>query len=900
VADRVKKIRIEVTDNYSKGINNYVNALDKAENATAKFGKTANSGGGMSGFASSVTGAAQNLFFMGNAAMMAFKGVEGIVNQASQMAQMGFNAERSELAFEKMAGGAQEAEKWVSALKDATKGAITEADASAQAYQLMRFGLADTAEEAGKFARTVAIISAANPKLGGTSEAISQIQLTLSNMSYMRLDQLGISAGGVRARVAELKAEIAGISTEEAFKTAVMEELDKQANILGDDLLKVGNNTAQLGTRFSELKTDVGKVIGEGFEYAADKILDAADAVAILTDALSGKNAQLYTTPGAFADQAGGLRQMVEMYSPYNAQYMYGTGRDTAAETAAVRRALGLPVYTPQEWAELRVQQQVEIDAFARMYDNMINGPSSRSQAAIETTLGLSLEELPAWISHYQTLPGIKANQDAIDAMMTRWEEGFNYAERQSTAQYKAGLYGPGSMGLWQEAMGAATSAMLPQVHFGIDPASVEATRRALADAVTLDADAMRRVGRSVEGSITGSGARAAFSNELVQGAKDAGPTLATALSLDDLTGVSPRGVDTDIFSTVIGMLQEFEVEQETALDLQAQLELSLGQTTPGMELFTGLLETQTQRLADGEIDAQTYMDQLARVSGLDFSHINDLFAPLMNAGNYQGVIALLDKLEQFANPTYAGLAADYALSGELATGRRTGGAELGQGMEQAAPGIARGHVPSWLTDTIDTISNITDVLSAAQDEWPTYIAAFQAESSRYIETFSTDSQTQIGYLDAALMAMDGKIIHIEFDYSTAGGIYIPINPGENGTALDRPYNIPVGGRDAQTTPQAVVGKGINRPTGFAAGGAFRAGQLIEMNEPMGLMPELMTVGGHTFGVGGSAGGAVQPAGGGATRGNTYISVMLDTKEIAQTVARKMKVNPSTGALVVV
>jgi len=68
-----------------------------------------------------------------------------------------------------------------------------------------------------------------NPALGDVDQTMSQIQLTIANMSFMRLDQLGISVTDVKNRIKELQAETAGMSREQAFQIAVMAELEEQA-----------------------------------------------------------------------------------------------------------------------------------------------------------------------------------------------------------------------------------------------------------------------------------------------------------------------------------------------------------------------------------------------------------------------------------------------------------------------------------------------------------------------------------------------------------------------------------------------------------------------------------------------------------------------------------------------
>jgi hypothetical protein len=832
-------IQIDVGANTAPLKNDLANAQRELESFGRLMGSSGGSSTGLgapfaqasqqaSGFFSTVKAGAQDFLVMSGAAYAAYKGVAAVAGQAYDVAQLGWEAERARIALTNMLGGdSTQYEAWIGAVKTATHGLVTEAEAAQLSYQALRLGLADSAGDAQEFVRIAAIVGAASPQLQGTADAMTEISLTIANMSWRRLDQLGLSVSDVKGRYQELQATM---SNEEAFKVAVLEGLAEQADTLGDAILTVGGNTEQLKVRLSEIKTDVGYQLGEGFEWASGQILAAMDA-------LSGANAQPYSNPGASADTVGGLQQMVEMYSPYSAQYMYGTGRDYAAETAAVRRALGLPVYTPGEWARMRAEQQAEIDSFNRMYDSMINGPQRQNMQAFNTVWSLSPDELPSWFSYFNQMePGL-AQETGLSELLRRWEMVTNYAQRQQTAQYKADRLGPSSMGLLDEARGALTNeAWRVTLDVGaIPPERVEAIRASVADAVTLDAEAMRRVGRSVESAVSGDGTRAAFSDALRTAAGDTGIGDALGGQIKQAGGILVQAAqdaaaqwqvsisDSEMYSTVIGMMEDLGVKEQVALGIQEQLQLSLGDTTPGMELFTGLLETQTQRLADGQIDAQTYMDQLARIQDLDFSKLNQLFQPLMDAGKYDSVLALLDRLEKFTNPDMAIYGAQYAMSGGD-SGPRRGGAELGGG----STSVATSGVPSWLSDTMNTVQDIGASLEGAQVTWPSYIATFREQGTAEMETFAADSLTQVGYVEAALSALDGSTITVTLDVIAPGSIVIPMTGGpqpepETPPQINRPWNIPQGGR--------------------AGGGAIGAG-LWEVNEQQ---MEAVTSGGRTM-----------------------------------------------------
>jgi len=255
--------------------------LQTAERELSSFARTVSgtgTGAGTGSLAGATTTAntffnrlrsgAQDIFFMTNAAQQMYAAFSKPFRVADDLAQMGFAAERSRIALTNMLGSAAEYDRWMRAIKTATHGTISEMEAAGLAYQSLRLGLATTADEAQEFIRVATIIGAASPQLSGTADAISEIGLTIANMSWRRLDQLGLSVSEVKARMEELMDLNANLTQEEAFQQAVMEGLTEQANMLGDELIEVGAATQRWKVVWNELKTDIGWKIGEGFDGA--------------------------------------------------------------------------------------------------------------------------------------------------------------------------------------------------------------------------------------------------------------------------------------------------------------------------------------------------------------------------------------------------------------------------------------------------------------------------------------------------------------------------------------------------------------------------------------------------------------------------------------------------------
>jgi len=272
--DRRRTITLSVKDDFSKQLREYARGMDSANQATEQLGSRGSR---------SVLDMAQNLFYLGNSAKIVYGAFQQVLGTAQEWARMGAQTERSAYALRVYAGSAEEAERWTVAIQTAMRGTVTEGEAAAQAYMLMKFGLADSAEAAGEFARMLSVVAAANPQLGGTENALSQIQLTLANMSFMRLDQLGLSVDQVKRRMEELQRAMPGLSREAAFQEAVIEGLKEQADKLGEGMANVTLKQDQLNARSREFKERFGKTVNEALETGAGAALDLYDALVLLT-----------------------------------------------------------------------------------------------------------------------------------------------------------------------------------------------------------------------------------------------------------------------------------------------------------------------------------------------------------------------------------------------------------------------------------------------------------------------------------------------------------------------------------------------------------------------------------------------------------------------------------------
>ena len=113
-------------------------------------------------------------------------------------------------------------DKLLNDLKIATKGARSDMELTGVAADLMGLGLVKSHDQV---VRLVTVVGA----LGMNT---NQLVLTLANKTTMRFDQLGVSVDGFDAKVKNL--EKAGLSADEAFGEAFLQQAEEQVKKVGD------------------------------------------------------------------------------------------------------------------------------------------------------------------------------------------------------------------------------------------------------------------------------------------------------------------------------------------------------------------------------------------------------------------------------------------------------------------------------------------------------------------------------------------------------------------------------------------------------------------------------------------------------------------------------------------
>jgi hypothetical protein len=149
----------------------------------------------------------------------------------------------------------------------ATKNTMSDMEAMATVTELVGLGLAGDAEEAVRLARV----------MSGLNMNSNQLTLTLTNMTTMRFDALGVRVDGFKERLQDLKDQ--GLDTDSAFKEAFLQQAERQLDLVGDAADSQLGTFKKLEARFKNLGDENKTFISDALEPSIALWLDQAEAI---------------------------------------------------------------------------------------------------------------------------------------------------------------------------------------------------------------------------------------------------------------------------------------------------------------------------------------------------------------------------------------------------------------------------------------------------------------------------------------------------------------------------------------------------------------------------------------------------------------------------------------------
>ncbi len=256
----------------------------------------------------------------------------GLAAAAKRAAEVGWElgtlslqAKATEQRFVAFAGGTREAASTLSAMRAATDGTIDRMNAMQSASMLMSMGLATNADEMGRLTEMATRLGYQHQTAG---ERINDFALLLANQSVQRLDNFGISSGRVRQRIDELMASTEGLTREQAFLQATLEQGEVALERLGDAGRGQVQNVDRLDAAWSDFRVTLGDMV-------APAVGETTGLLADLTQRMDSNLRATNELAEGFEGPLAGLRRfnrLIGGWDPALEKHM----RDTALEMRAI------------------------------------------------------------------------------------------------------------------------------------------------------------------------------------------------------------------------------------------------------------------------------------------------------------------------------------------------------------------------------------------------------------------------------------------------------------------------------------------------------------------------------------------------------------------------------------
>jgi len=254
MSNRINVI-LSATDTATPQLKKFNAEMDK----TVKTGKKVSKDGGfLGGIGKEVQGA------------IAGYGLMQVAGAIGDLNKLGNEVQGVTSIFQNMAGGVKDADKLLNTLRATTGNVVSDFDLMAGAGQLMRMGLANSAEEVDQLIDMATKLKKPTESAG---EAIENFSLMLANQSVARLDSFGIASSQVRQRIEELLESGQALNREEAFKMAVMEQGAAAIERLGDAATVGETAFAKVRTSVENATAELGMFVAKAVEAGAQLVI---------------------------------------------------------------------------------------------------------------------------------------------------------------------------------------------------------------------------------------------------------------------------------------------------------------------------------------------------------------------------------------------------------------------------------------------------------------------------------------------------------------------------------------------------------------------------------------------------------------------------------------------------
>jgi hypothetical protein len=260
------------------------------------------------------------------------------------------------------------------------------------------------------------------------------------------------------------------------------------------------------------------------------------------------------------------------------------------------------------------------------------------------------------------------------------------------------------------------------------------------------------------------------------------------AASLAEKFGIGADQFDTDVANAMASALKNVEADAELAAAAMEQYELSVGLATGSSIVFEGQMDVLAEALATGRLPVEDYVNEVARLSGLDLSKIDMITDAMIAQGDVAGAQGFANLvsgeggLEQFSSAfdKTGSLLEQLGLIGGAEEETDTGGIAGILGLDT---------LETDLSSAEDIVTSLTiTALSEAELMDNGYSAAWDSISTS-AKTAATDTETAFGTASAAVIEdiqevdrtlddMLTKQRQVEFTLTATSTVDAPISSG--------------------------------------------------------------------------------------------------------------------------
>jgi len=218
-----------------------------------------------------------------------------IAEQTIELANLGTQANRTFKSFEILSGGEKQAAANLEAIVRASGGAADKLKATEIANQALALNLAKTPEEFAKITRAGRQVALVSPVIHDVQSAISELGLASANLSFRRLDQLGLTVTEVKNGMTELKRANADLTDSEAFFQASVGALENKYGTILDSSEAAASGIELLTAKLKDFRTEAAQTVAAGVDPLFNRlaIMAGADDTAAVLKELERKQKQI-------------------------------------------------------------------------------------------------------------------------------------------------------------------------------------------------------------------------------------------------------------------------------------------------------------------------------------------------------------------------------------------------------------------------------------------------------------------------------------------------------------------------------------------------------------------------------------------------------------------------------